>query len=96
MSHVSSYPDFSIAALKTGPSCTLWFAYGKGTMVEAEQMALKSMKTREKLLGPEHTSTLDSNNMVGLVLGNQGRYEEVEAMHRRVGQLIVTSIRLAE
>jgi Flp pilus assembly protein TadD len=36
-----------------------------------------------KNLGNEDASTLSSMNQVGLVLDDQGKYEEAEAMHRQ-------------
>jgi Tfp pilus assembly protein PilF len=41
------------------------------------------MEAREKVLGREHPDTIVSVNNLGLVLGNRGKYEEAEVMHRR-------------
>jgi tetratricopeptide (TPR) repeat protein len=59
-----------------------WFAWRKGNVIEAEEMAVKAMKARKKVLGPEHKSTLNSIDMVGLAFGSQGKYKEAEAMHQ--------------
>jgi tetratricopeptide (TPR) repeat protein len=39
------------------------------------------------VLGKEHPSTLNSMNNPALVLGDQGKYEEAEQMHRQALQL---------
>ena len=41
--------------------------------VEAETMAIYTMKVREKILGDEHSDTLKSMAMVGLAYGLNGR-----------------------
>jgi hypothetical protein len=60
---------------------TAWFAWLKGNMIEAKKMAVKAIKTRAKLLGQDHESTLNSITMVGLVLNSQGKYKEAKVMH---------------
>jgi tetratricopeptide (TPR) repeat protein len=59
-----------------------WFAWRKGNVIEAEEMAVKAMKARKKVLGPEHESTLSSIDMVGSAFDSQGKYKEAEAMHQ--------------
>ncbi|KAL2801696.1 P-loop containing nucleoside triphosphate hydrolase protein [Aspergillus granulosus] len=57
-----------------------------GRYTEAETLFQSVLKIRERVWGPEHPATLTSVNNLGLVLnsqGNQGKYEEAEAMHRR-------------
>ena len=39
------------------------------------------LEHREKLLGPKHPDTLTSINNLGLILDQQGKYKEAEAMH---------------
>jgi hypothetical protein len=46
-------------------------------------MHRRALEAREKMLGREHPSTLNSVTHLGHVLSNQGKYEEAEAMHRR-------------
>ena len=41
------------------------------------------MKTRKRVLGEEHSSTLTIMNNLALVLDSQGKYEEAESMHRQ-------------
>jgi hypothetical protein len=42
------------------------------------------LEVREKALGREHPDTLTSVSNLGYVLSCQGKYEEAEAIHRRV------------
>ncbi|KAL5867143.1 hypothetical protein ACKVWM_007998 [Pyricularia oryzae] len=46
-------------------------------------MHRKTLALREKVLGPENPSTLNSMNNLALVLYRQGKYEEAEQMHRK-------------
>ena len=41
---------------------------------------MKAMKTRKKLLGPEHVETLASMRMVGLIHRLGGKWEEAEEL----------------
>ncbi|KAL5886639.1 hypothetical protein ACKVWH_001964 [Pyricularia oryzae] len=50
---------------------------------EAEQMLRETLALREKVLGPEHPSTLTSMGNLAWVLNNQGKYEEAEQMLRK-------------
>jgi Flp pilus assembly protein TadD len=43
---------------------------------------------REKVLGVDYPSTLDSMNNLALVLRHQGKYDEAEKMHRQELELI--------
>ena len=52
-------------------------------MAEAEAMYERALAGREKALGPDHTSTLDTVNDLGGLYRNQGRIAEAEAMYRR-------------
>ncbi|EXK81073.1 hypothetical protein FOQG_14415 [Fusarium oxysporum f. sp. raphani 54005] len=58
-----------------------------GDYEEAEKMHRETLEVREKVLGKEHPSTLDSMNNLALVLGNMGEYEEAEKMHREEWKL---------
>jgi len=51
-------------------------------MVEAEAMYRRALEGYEKALGPEHTSTLNTVNNLGLLYTNQGKVVEAEAMYR--------------
>ena len=50
---------------------------------EAEQMYRQTLELREKVLGQEHPSTLDSMNNLALVLDSQGKYDEAEQMRQQ-------------
>lgn len=43
-------------------------------------MHRRGLEGREKVLAPEHPSTLTSVNNLGSVLKSEGKYEEAEAM----------------
>ncbi|KAI9923368.1 hypothetical protein MW887_009938 [Aspergillus wentii] len=55
----------------------------QGKYEEAEGTHRRGLEGYERVLGPEHPSTLTSVNNLGLVLSRQGKYEEAEALHRR-------------
>jgi hypothetical protein len=46
-------------------------------------MHRRGLEAREKVLGREHPDTLTSVNNLDSVLCRQGKYDEVEATHRR-------------
>jgi tetratricopeptide (TPR) repeat protein len=46
-------------------------------------MCKRAVAGEEKALGPEHTSTLDTVNNLGLLYRAQGRLVEAEAMYER-------------
>ena len=50
-------------------------------------MHRRTLELKEKVLGREHPSTLDSMNNLAEVLRSQGEYEEAEMMHRRTLEL---------
>lgn len=52
-----------------------WDRYEK-----AEQMYLRALAGREKALGPDHTSTLDTIHNLGNLYGDQGKLDVVEQM----------------
>jgi hypothetical protein len=55
---------------------------GKG--VEAEEMLVKAMKVRKRILGQEHNDTLDSITMVGLVYKLRGRWDAAKELQVQV------------
>jgi Tetratricopeptide repeat len=61
-----------------------WYAWKKGNWADAEKLAIKAMKTREKLLGSEDKATLASMVMVGLIYQHQGRWKEAEELNVQV------------
>ncbi|SLM37471.1 kinesin light chain 1 [Lasallia pustulata] len=46
-------------------------------------MYRRALEGKEKAWGPEHTSTLDTVNNLGVLYADQGKMAEAEAMHRR-------------
>ena len=46
-------------------------------------MYLRALQEKEKALGAEHTSTLDTVNNLGNLCNNQGKMAEAEAMYLR-------------
>ncbi|SLM38811.1 nb-arc and tpr domain protein [Lasallia pustulata] len=46
-------------------------------------MYRRALEGYEKAWGPEHTSTLDVVNNLGLLYAGQGKMAEAEAMYRR-------------
>ncbi|KAF7175615.1 hypothetical protein CNMCM7691_009180 [Aspergillus felis] len=59
------------------------YAWRKGDLNEAEDMAIKALKMRETLFGKESFETLSSISLLGLVLDDQGKYDEALVMHRQ-------------
>ncbi|KAH7012600.1 uncharacterized protein B0I36DRAFT_378335 [Microdochium trichocladiopsis] len=55
----------------------------QGKLDEAEKMYLRALDGREKALGPDHTSTLQTVNNLGLLYKNQGKLGEAEKMYLR-------------
>ena len=54
-----------------------------GNYEEAETLYLRCMEASERLLGPEHPSTLITVGNLGLVYSNKGDYEQAEAYFQR-------------
>ncbi|SPQ22632.1 1f99ae8a-4da0-4fc0-93be-a6c3ebe73771 [Thermothielavioides terrestris] len=52
-------------------------------LTEAESMYQRALEGSEKVLGPNHTSTLDLVNALGNLYVNQGRLAEAEPMYQR-------------
>ena len=50
---------------------------------EAEDMLVRALAGKEKALGPEHTSTLDTVNNLGVLYSKQGKLREAEDMYVR-------------
>ncbi|RKK74030.1 hypothetical protein BFJ71_g17327 [Fusarium oxysporum] len=71
--------NHAYVASKTG-----WFLLLGGEYTTAEVMNRQALKGFEKILGPEHTSTLDNITDLGLALEGQGKHEEAEVIFWRV------------
>ncbi|KAK4170949.1 hypothetical protein QBC36DRAFT_295822 [Triangularia setosa] len=55
----------------------------QGRLGEAEAMYQRALEGKEKALGPDHTSTLNTVNNLGSLYTAQGRLWEAEAMYQR-------------
>ncbi|KAF5861950.1 hypothetical protein ETB97_012273 [Aspergillus alliaceus] len=70
---------------------TIWGAFqdlgnlysDQGKLKEAEAMYQRSLAGKEKALGPDHISTLDTVHNLGILYKDQGRLKEAEAMYQR-------------
>ncbi|KAF4881285.1 Nephrocystin-3 [Colletotrichum fructicola] len=58
----------------------------QGQLKEAEGMYERALQGKEKALGPDHTSTLNTVNNLGNLYKNQGQLKEAEAMYERALQ----------
>ena len=61
-----------------------WYAWQIGKCVEAENMAVNVIKVRKKILGDEHSDTLDGVAMVGLACILNGRWDDAEKLFVQV------------
>jgi Tetratricopeptide repeat len=61
-----------------------WYAWARGSSIDAEKMSIKSMKVRKKLLGEEHNNTLSSMAMVALAYNLEGRWKEAKELQVQV------------
>lgn len=57
-----------------------WYAWRKGGVADAENLAVKSMKARRKVLGQEHEDTLSSIGMAGLAYNLGGQWDAAEEL----------------
>ncbi|KAJ6011039.1 hypothetical protein N7451_002451 [Penicillium sp. IBT 35674x] len=55
----------------------------QGKLKDAEDMYRRALLGKEKALGPNEPSTLNTVNNLGLLFRDQGRLEEAEGMYRR-------------
>ncbi|QPC63176.1 hypothetical protein HYE67_005407 [Fusarium culmorum] len=58
----------------------------QGRLDKAETMYDRALQGKEKTLGPEHTSTLDTVNNLGILYKSQGRLDKAEEMYDRALQ----------
>ena len=61
-----------------------WYGWHMGSMADAEELAMKSLKARKKVFGPEHQDTLISTHILALTYRNRGRWGEAEELQVRV------------
>jgi tetratricopeptide (TPR) repeat protein len=59
------------------------FYRDQGRLKDAEMMYKGALAGYEKAWGPEHTSTLDTVNNLGILYADQGRLEDAETMYNR-------------
>ncbi len=57
-----------------------------GRLDEAKTMYQRALQGYEKALGPNHTSTLNTVNDLGLLYADLGRLEEAKKMYQRALQ----------
>ncbi|KAH8586629.1 hypothetical protein B0O99DRAFT_665671 [Bisporella sp. PMI_857] len=57
--------------------------FDQSKLAEAEAMYLRALEGKEKALGPDHTSTLDTVHNLGTLYSDQGKPAEAEAMYLR-------------
>jgi tetratricopeptide (TPR) repeat protein len=55
----------------------------QGKLQEAKAMLQQALAGYEKVLGPDHTSTLDSINSLGILYRDQGKLQEAEVMSQQ-------------
>jgi hypothetical protein len=67
--------------------CLAFVLGSQGKYEEAEGMHRLTLALKEKVLGPEHPSTLMSMSNLAGVLANQGKHEEANEMRRRAPEL---------
>jgi tetratricopeptide (TPR) repeat protein len=58
----------------------------QGKLNEAEKMYERALQGKEKVLGAEHTSTLDTVHNLGVLYTDQGKLDEAEKMYKRALQ----------
>ncbi|PVH90016.1 hypothetical protein DL98DRAFT_380525, partial [Cadophora sp. DSE1049] len=64
---------------------SLYYSQGK-LLVKAEQILQRALQGKEKALGPNYTSTLDTVNNLGNLYIYQGRLVEAEQIYQRALQ----------
>ncbi|OAG09996.1 uncharacterized protein CC84DRAFT_459150 [Paraphaeosphaeria sporulosa] len=69
-----------------------WYAWTKGSIFDAEELSLKSLKTRKKVLGREHEDTLRGISIVASVYKLGGRWEEAEKLEVQVVDISKTKL----
>ncbi len=60
------------------------YMWHQGMHTKAEEMIQGSISARTRILGAEHSDTLDSVSVLPIILQTKGKYEEAEQITRRV------------
>ena len=55
----------------------------QGKYEQAEPLYQRTLKTRERVLGPEHPDTVGTVNNLAILYRNQGKYEQAESLLQR-------------
>ncbi|CAL8128746.1 unnamed protein product [Orchesella dallaii] len=63
----------------------------QGNHEEAYEVATHVFERRKEILGPEHSETLSTSNVLGKLLRCQGKYEEALLIHQNVYQKLAKS-----
>jgi tetratricopeptide (TPR) repeat protein len=74
------------ASVRPGHFHNLGYLLDDEDRQRAEKMYQRALQGREKAWGPEHTSTLDTVNNLGILYKNLGRLDEAEKMYQRALQ----------
>ncbi|PYH92485.1 TPR-like protein [Aspergillus ellipticus CBS 707.79] len=61
-----------------------WYAASKENGAESEKMAILSMRTRQRLFGPNTLEAIDSVEIVGMAYDIRGKWKEAEDLHLQV------------
>ena len=69
-----------------------WYALRMGKGVETENMAVHVMKVRKKILGDEHSDTLNGMAMVGLAHRLNGQWDDAEKLEVQVMETSKTKL----
>ena len=69
-----------------------WYAWKMGKGMEAENMAVHTMKVRKRILGNKHNDTLKSMAMVGLAYNINGRWDDAEKLWIQVMETYRTKL----
>jgi hypothetical protein len=69
-----------------------WYAWRMGKGMDAENMAVHTMKVRKRILGNEHNDTLSSMAMVALTYNMNGRLDDAEKLGLQVMETIKTKL----
>ncbi|CZR52081.1 related to kinesin light chain [Phialocephala subalpina] len=69
-----------------------WYAIRIGKVVEAESMLIQAMKVRKKILGVEHSDTLEGMGIVGLAYRLNGRWDDAERLEVKVMETFKTKL----
>ncbi|CAL8128744.1 unnamed protein product [Orchesella dallaii] len=67
------------------------FLHLQGNHEEAYDVATHVFEKRKQILGPEHSETLSTSNVLGKLLRCQGKYEEALLIHQNVYQKLAKS-----